>query len=100
MLATFGSILTDCLRLQGAAPKTSSADQRMTLGGIAGSRVTDLNPDDVMWRRKLPMVDMWECVEECVVRAGPHYESQVLGVLPKGSRVRVVVGSQANGRCL
>ena len=43
-----------------------------------------------MWRRKLALVDMWECVEECEVRAGPHYESQTLGVLPKGSRVRVV----------
>lgn len=78
-----------------ATPSQQGVSSREQAAGAsrarAASQPVDQNSDmDVMWRRKLPLVDMWECMEECPVRCGPHAASREFGVLPKGSRVRIV----------
>ena len=76
-------------------PSVSSAERGAGAAGAAGARAVSQPIDqqsdkDVMWRRTLPLVDMWECMEDCPVRCGPHAASREVGVLPAGTRVRIV----------
>ena len=56
--------------------------------GIAQAQVA-LDPNDVVWRRQFQLVDIWEITADTEVRSGPHLESQLLGTLLKGQKVRL-----------
>ena len=76
----------------GSPTSASSAERGAGgKGARAVSQPIDQHSDkDVMWRRTLPLVDMWECMEDCPVRCGPHAASREVGVLPAGTCVRIV----------